>query len=142
LTYRAVLSGTSITFPSSITGLGAAPALIGCYGSDGIAFEPGGVSVTGSGDITISSTSGMAGVCIFAGAQSNAAGGEYIASLSGASVNILASTHLLGRYPAVSACYDSSGAWFEPGGIAVDASGDVTISSTSAMSGKCILLGQ
>jgi VCBS repeat-containing protein len=136
--YVAALSGTSTTILASTHGLGTIPAVATCKDAAGIVFEPGGISINGSGDVAITSTSSMSGgFCILTG--SAAGTGEYIAALSGTSVTVLASTHGLGVNVAVPTCYDGSGVVFEPGSITINGSGDVAIVSVSSMSGSCIL---
>lgn len=59
---------------------------------------------------------------------------------SATTVTVQASTHLL-LNPAVTSCYDSSGNAFEPGAVAVDVSGNVTITFATAETGTCKLFG-
>jgi len=136
--YVASMSGTSVTILASTHQLGTNPALVNCKDGSGNIYFPGSAVVNGSGDVTISSSSAMSGTCIL---QGNATGtGEYIATLTGTSVTILASTHGLGVNVTVPSCYDGSGNWFEPGSINVNGGGDVLVVSTSSMTGgRCIL---
>ena len=66
---------------------------------------------------------------------------SYVASMSGTSVTVLASTHQLGVNPALVNCRDSSGNIYFPGAVSINGSGDVTISSATSMTGTCILQG-
>ena len=93
--------------------------------------------MNGSGDITITSTTTMDGTCTLLGSSTGTS--EYVVTLSGTSVTVLASTHGLGVNVSVASCYDAGGHLFDPGAVNINGSGDVTISSTSSMTGRCIL---
>ena len=136
--YAFPVSGTSVYIAAIYHGLGSNVALLGCQDAGGAVFQPGGIHVDSSGDVTVTAAVSMSGLCVLSGSPSGV--GQYVASFTSAtSITLIASTLGLGLTPTVPACYDGLGNWFEPGRIVVDSSGDVTIAFAVAQTGNCIL---
>ena len=131
------MSGTSVTILASTHQLGVNPALVFCRDAAGNEYAPGSVTVNGSGDMTIAANSNMTGTCILQGSSTGAS--EYVTTLSGTTVTVTGATHGLGVNVSVASCYDAGGSYFEPGNVNVNGFGDVTITSFSTMTGRCIL---
>ena len=135
--YAGAMSGTTVTITATTHGLGTTPTLVGCRDTAGTMYEPGAVSVNGSGDVTVTSATAMTGYCYITGSATGAS--QYVAAVTGTSVTITSATHGLGANPILGGCYDGSNNSYEPGAVSVDVAGDMTITSGSAMTGKCIL---
>jgi hypothetical protein len=138
MSYESTVSGATTTILAATHRLGTFPWVAACVDGSGNVFEPT-VAIATNGDITITGTSAMSGTCKLLGAGDDSV---YVAQMSGRTVTVLASAHNLVR-PMLAACYDSSGAQYQPGAYTVNlASDDVTIAAATtapAMSGNCIL---
>jgi len=135
--YAGAMAGTAVTITAATHGLGTTPTLVGCRDNAGALYEPGAVSVNASGDVTITSATAMTGYCYITGSATGS--GQYVAAMAGTSVTITSATHGLGANPILGGCYDGSNNSYEPGAVLVNVAGDMTITSGSAMTGKCIL---
>lgn len=136
--YAFPVSGTSITLQAIYHGLGTNIAVIGCQDASGNRFQPGNINIDSSGNITITSSNSMTGLCVVTGSPTGI--GQYTATFTSVtSLNIPETTAGLGFTPQVSACYDAFGNQFEPGAVIVDSVGNMTITFNSSATGKCIL---
>lgn len=132
--FPASVNGTT-TITVATHGLGLYPTVVECADSDGNVWEPGGIAINGSGDVTISGISAMVGTCKLMGSPGSH---SYVAAVSGTLVTVTAAMHHLPA-PTLAACYDTAGEAYTVGPVSRDLAGTVTIRSTYPMSGVCIL---
>jgi len=130
--FNAAISGTSTTILATTHGLGTSVVVNGCRDGSGVSFEPSRVSVNGSGDVTITTTTSQTGTCVIWGSA------LFAAAISGTSTTVLASAHGLGTSVTLAGCV-ASGVMFEISRFSVNGSGDVTITTATSQTGTCYL---